>query len=346
MWFLLLACAKPPEAATAPHPQPRVPNPTSTMYVNVERHPTDALVARAWGAPLDESLSGAAGAVAFRVLRAGSTTASDVRWRAILAGYPWPIERAELARTAADEVPADLLAIARTQAGRDLGLVRAREAGVDQWVLLVGARRGSLPAFPREPEVGATLTFPGLTVEATSPSGRFARTVERLVLGEPGEWLVSLADAEGELARFPLYVDRETPKAAPFTGPAAAEAAGDLGEELLNRLDDLDRWYERNAADHEAALDAVARVRLRQLLAGAALPPADGQLAAAGYFGGTAGECRAATVADCLDTMWWSHSGHPALAGEWSAMGYAVTATQTGGVAISVTVASALPPAY
>ncbi len=343
MWFLLLACMKVPDTTELARPQPRVPTPQSMVYVHVDTRPTDVLVARAWPAAVDESLSGAAGAVAFKVLRSGSTSAADVRWRAILAGYPWPIERAELARVAENELPEALLTIAAPYAGKDVGLVRVREAGTDQWVLLVGGRRGDLKAFPREPARGSTLLFPGHAVLATAPSGTLLRADERLTVDEPGEWLVTLSDSEGEVATFPLYVDRPTPQAAPLRGPATAESNGDLNDELLNRLDDLDEWYDRAAPDREAALDGVARVRLREFVARRPLPATGPQLAAVGYFAGAAGECRAATIVDCLDTMWWSHSGHAALAREWAAVGLAVEPTPEG-VAISITVAAALPP--
>jgi hypothetical protein len=344
MWLVLVACVHPTDPA-APPPQPRVPTPQSAMYVHVARRPTDSVVARAWPGQVDESLSGAAGAVAFRLLRSGTTDAADVRWRAVLAGYPWPVERAEVALVGADELPAELLATAAGFADRDVGLVRARESAGDQWVLLVGARRGELPAFPREPAPGTRLLFPGYDVVATAPAGDLRREREALFVDTPGEWLVTLADAAGEVTTFPLYVGRATPQAPPFGGPSAAEDAGDLAEELLNRLDDLDRWYQRDAADRDPALDAVARARLREFVARRPLPPAPGQLAAAGYFGATAGECQAPTVAACLDAMWWSQSGHAALAAEWATVGMATVPTSTG-VALSITVAQGIPPAY
>ena len=162
----------------------------------------------------------------------------------------------------------------------------------------------------------------------------------------PGEWLVSLLDTDGEVAVFPLYVDRSTPQAAPLGGAPQRDAGADAGQQVGAWFGALDGWYDRARADHEAALDAVARVRLRQFLAGEKLPDASGQLAAAGYFEGAAGECQAANVQACLDAMWWSHSGHHALAGEWAAFGVATAPTATGGVAVSLTVAAALPPAF
>lgn len=344
MWLFIVGCAKLPEQDPAEAARPRVPSPTSAMYVHVARPPSDGLVARAWGAPIDESLSGAAGAAAFRVLRSGGTNAAEVRWMAVLAGYPWPIERAELERTAPDTLAESLLTVARSHADLDLGLVRAREASVDQWVLLVGARRGELPAFPREPDTGTTLSFPGLSVQATSPSGRALRGVDALTVDEPGEWLVSLTDAAGEVARFPLYADGETPRTAPVSA-SASEPGADPEDALLAHLDALDRWYGRGPPEHDRALDAVARARLRDLLADRPVPAAEPQLAAAGYFSGTAGECRGATVADCLDAMWWSHSGHAALARPWATVGYAI-APDGAGLAISLTVAASPPPAW
>ncbi len=336
VWFFL-ACAT-TAAGTKRPPQPRVPSLQSPNYVHVETRPRDGVVAKVWPNPVDESLAGAAGAVAIELSERRTVDAQALRWRAILAGYPWVIGEARFATTAFDAAPADLVASATAKLGHDIGLVRARGRESDHWVLLVGERRATLPSIPREPALGQELSLPGLDVAAIAPSGEPVAGVGALVLDHSGEWLVQLRDKIGVVATFPLYVGARTPQTPPFSGALGAEEAGDLDEELLLRMDALDRWYQRPAAERDPALDAAARARLRAFLSGQKLPPAQTQLAAAGFFGGTSGECRARTVVDCLDGIWWSLSGHDALAGNWGTIGLAVQTTSDG-VAVAVAVA-------
>lgn len=338
MLLMFLACVHSPEARKPSVVQPRVPSLQSAVYVHHDAFPTDALVAKVWGQKLDESLSGAAGALAMRLIEDRPLDRADLRWRAVLAGYPWPVAEARTQRVAVDEVPQDLLVAAQAATGRDLGLVRARGHAGDQWVLLIGARRGELPAFAREAHVGSRLILPGYGLLAVPPDGVRREARDALALDQAGEWLIGLYDEQGEVTTFPLYVDRATPQGPPFGGAASGESAGDLDEELLVRLDTLDQWYRRDAAERDSLLDGVARARLRSFVAGQVLADDKAQLAAAGFFEGTTGACRAATVADCLDVMWWSVSGHAALGSSWGSIGMAVTPV-SGGVAIVVATA-------
>ena len=320
MLLMVLACAHVPEVAAPPSAPPRVPSLYSEMYVHHEAVPTDALVAKVWGSKLVEALSGAAGALAIRLAEDRPVGTTELRWRAVLAGYPWRIVELRTQRVAIDEVPEDLLAAARAVSGRDLGLVRARGRGGDQWVLLTGERTGDLPAFSRESSKGQRVAFPGYGWVAVPPSGEVRTGRDELVLDESGEWLVALTGATGEATAFPLYVDRSTPQAPPFTG---AEAVEELEVEVLTRLEGLDGWYRRSASERDTLLDGVARARLRAYAAGEVLPPGEEQLAAAGFRDGSAGACTAATVVECLDAMWWSTSGHAALATNWGSFGLA-----------------------
>ncbi|MSQ01080.1 MAG: hypothetical protein EXR71_04180 [Myxococcales bacterium] len=342
-WLFLLACVTTGSSSGTRPPQPRVPSLQSPNYVHVESRVRDVVVARAWPHLVDESLAGAAGAVAIDLSERRIVDAQALRWRAILAGYPWAIGEARFATAAFDEAPADLVASAAARLGHDIGLVRARGRDGDHWVLLVGERRGTLPSIPREPALGQELSFPDLTVKAVAPDGAPVTAAGALVVDQRGEWLVQLRDDIGLVATFPLYVAGRTPQTPPFYGALGAEEAGDLDEELLLRMDGLDRWYQRAAAERDPALDAVARGRLRAFLSGQTLPPAETQLAAAGFFGGASGECRARTVVDCLDGIWWSLSGHDALAGNWGTIGLAVQTT-SGGVAVAVAVADRAAP--
>lgn len=335
MLLIILACAHPTDVTAPPASPPRVPSLQSVVYVHHESVPTDALVARVWGSTLDEALSGAAGSLAMRLAEDRAVASTDLRWRAVLAGYPWRIVELRTQRVAIDEVPEDLLAQARAARGRDLGLVRARGRGGDQWVLLQGERTGDLPAFSRETTRGQRIAFPAFGWVAVPPSGVVRTGRDELEVDESGEWLVALIGPKGEATAFPLYVDRATPQAPPFAG---GEAVGDAEEEILIRLEALDRWYRRSASDRDTLLDGVARARLRTYAAGEVLPPAEEHLAAAGFRDGTAAACKAATVVDCLDAMWWSTSGHAALATSWASVGMAVQSGE-GSVSLVITAA-------
>ena len=308
-----LACPKGP-AALEPGAPPRLPHPVSPTYVHAAEAARDPLVARAYPGPVDESLSGAASGLALALLASPALDPGELRWKAVLAGYPWPVVSAATARTAVDEVPADLVASATAAAGtHDVGLVRARGTQGDLWVLVLGKRRGEIPPTPREVPPGSELGFPGYAVRAATPGGDVVNSSGGIRVDFAGEWLVELADSEGVVATFPLYVGVRTPAAPPFSGAASAETAGDLDEELLLRLDALDAWYRRPAAERDPMLDGVARARLRDFAANKQLSEAMQQLAAGGFAGGDAGTCRGSTVAACLDAMWWSVDERAAL---------------------------------
>lgn len=333
-----LACPKGP-AALEPGAPPRLPHPVSPTYVHVAEPARDPLVAQAFPGMVDESLSGAASGLALALLASPQLDPGELRWKAVLAGYPWPVVSASTARTAVDAVPAELVASATAAAAtHDVGLVRARGTEGELWVLVLGRRRGEIPPTPREVSPGTSLSFPGHAVRAATPLGDVVAVNGELRVDLAGEWLVELSDAQGIVATFPVYVGVRTPAAPPFSGAASAETAGDLDEELLLRLDALDAWYKRPAAERDPMLDGVARARLRDFAANKALADAPQQLAAGGFAGGDAGTCRGSTVAACLDAMWWSVDERAALTAPFATIGMA--AMNTGG-AVQVVVAGA-----
>lgn len=336
MWFFLLACARPPLAPVTPGAPPRIPSPQSAMYVAISETPRDPIVARAWPHEVDEGLSGAAAAIGMTVSVAGSLPTGELRWRAILAGYIWPIRLASVASVPTEQLPPDMVALAEQHdTTGDIGLVRTRDGEMDTWVLLVGEPGGQLPGFAREISPGATLTFPGFETRVSEPDGDLRAGGTAVKFEQAGEYLIELSKGGIKAGSFPVHAGLRTPLAAPFAGAATAENAGDLDEEVLVRMDALDVWYKRPAAERDPMLDTVARSRLRAWVSGQTMVPATEHLAGAGYLDGFGGVCRAATVADCLDAMWWSVDDRAALSAPMAAVGWAAQPA-AGGVAVVV----------
>lgn len=336
MWFLLLACVRPSLPPVTPGAPPRIPSPLSAMYISISEIPRDPIVARAWPHEVDEGLSGAAAAIGMTVGAAGSLATGDLRWRAILAGYMWPIRVASVATVPTEEVPPDMVALAdQHDATGDIGLVRTRDGEMDTWVLLVGESGGQLPGFAREISPGSGLSFPGFEVRVSEPDGDLLAEAGGAKFVQAGEYLVELSKAGVKAGSFPIYAGSRTPQAAPFAGAASAENGGDLDEEVLVRMDALDIWYKRPAAERDPMLDTIARARLRSWVSGQKLAVVGEHLAGAGYLDGFGGVCRAATVADCLDAMWWSVDDRAALSAPMASVGWAAQAT-TSGVAVVV----------
>ena len=336
MLLLCLACARPNLPPPTPGAPPRIPSPQSSLYVAVSEVPRDPLVANAWPHQVDEGLSGAAAAIGMTVSAAGGLPAGELRWRAILAGYPWPIRLASVASVETEQLPVQLLALAEQhQPTGDVGLVRTRDGEMDRWVLLVGEPGGQLAGFAREVAPGASLSFGGYQVRTSEPDGDLVMSSGAAAFTGVGEYLVELSLNGKKAGSFPIYAGAPTPQAAPFTGTATAENAGDLDEEVLVRMDALDTWYKRRPAERDPMLDTIARSRLREWAAARTLSSATLHLAGAGYLDGFGGFCRGATVADCLDAMWWSVDDRAALAAPMSSVGWAAQPA-AGGVAVVV----------
>lgn len=331
--FLLTGCAAHRPPRVDPDVAPVLPAPRGDVYARGPASPRDPLVASiAAGLPWDEVLSGAAAGVALAVLAGDPADAPHVRWKAIVAGYPYPVVARSVARVAHGEVPAALVEEARSRTGRDvdLGLVRARGQRDDVWVLLVGERRADLAPFPRELRVGEAITpAPGVRWTVADPAGEAWDVDGAFVPDMVGEWLVRVRVDDVPVAVVPLYVGVDTPEAPPLARDGAGSTPEAQARALVNAL--------RASADlsplaQDPALDSVARARLRATLAGQPLPDARGQLAAAGYLDvPVAGaECRAATVAACLDQVWWSVERRAVFYGDLSDVGVAVEADAQG----------------
>lgn len=322
---VLLACAKtgtPPKLAEA---APRLPAPVADIYGHHVTEPSDPLLARAMGSlPWDEVLSGAAAGVALDLADDVAASPYRLRWRAVRAGYPYPITHYASARVAQGAMPDALLAEVRARGaqGGDTGLARARDGEEDIWVYLAGRPRAELGRIAREYAVGEAAELGPGRWKVADPAGGVRETNGRLVLDRAGEWLVQAVDAQGPVATLPLYVGRDTPLEPPIT----ADAAGDTVEARAQAvLAALWGWYGRDAPAFDTGLDSVARARLNLLLAGGPVPAAEEQLRRAGFVDGpvAGADCRAADPVACLDGIWWSPDRRAVLAGDFRALGVA-----------------------
>lgn len=323
MLLFALACAKPvpPPDVSAAAGVPHLPSPRGDLYTRHTDVPSDPLVAQVVGAqPWEEVLSGVAAGVALARAEGHAPDPYQLRWHAVKAGYPYPVGSMLVAVAPQGEVPAGFADAVRQVNGGDLGVARARGKDGDWWVLLQGRPRGQVPVVAREHPVGATIPAGGLVV--SDPLGQIRPAADTLTLDMKGEWLIQARDAAGGFATLPLYVGEETPEEPPVV-PLAPAADDEAGARAL--LDDVWGWYGRAAPAFDPGLDAVARARLRDLLAGRTLPDPARQVGAAGFVGvpAAAATCRAADATACLDGVWWSPERRGVLVGGFEALGVA-----------------------
>lgn len=301
---------------------PRVPSPRGEVYVHATAPPVDPLVAHALaGRAWDEVLSGAAVGVALEALSGAKVDAPLARWRAVVAGYPYPIVAVASEQVEADSLPTRLMEAIPGLEG-DLGLVRVRGLKGDLWVLLLGRRRAELPPIPREIAVGEAVELGvepggergGLSWVVSDPDGGSRSLSGPFVPDRAGEWLLQ-ASSDGEtVSSILIYVDQGTPEGQPLP----------ITDDPRVALAELRAWYGLDPLPEEPLLDGLARARLRAEEAGETVPAVRDQLRAAGFDGvGAAGSCRAATVQECLYALWWDPEDRAVLVGASQGVGLA-----------------------
>ncbi len=306
--------------------------------------PADTLVARVMSgceARWDEALSGAAAGVALAVLGGDAPDDVRVRWSAVRAGYPHAVIGRAVAASAQGAVPDAVRTalVAEGRAGRDVGLVRARGANEDVWVLLVAEPRIDVGVVPRDLTAGTRVPLtPGPSWRAARPGGGVVTLDGAFVPDAPGTWLLQATDAQGPLATLPVFVDVPTPELPPLRSVPAGASMEARVEGALDALRVSEAPLTR-----DPSLASIARARLRALVEqgnGAASPPdVERQLVAAGFDdGGTAGACRAPTLEACLQAMWWSPEDHGALDPSWPLVGTAAS-VEDGRVSVVVVTA-------
>ncbi len=282
--LLILACR---QASVSPPPAsiglevPRLPSPEALVYTMVLSQPRDVAVAMlAHQLPWDESLSGAAGAMAMDAMNGTDPDLWTARWAALRAGFPYPVLTVRLQVCPMGCFAQDLMADLRQelQPGHMLGLARARGGEADYWVGLVGRADIRLAPVSRELPVGGSITLlepdqqapAGAEVILVSPAGELwskALDSKPFSLGEDGEWWVHISAAGRVLAAFPVYVGVDAAASPPF--PASVPVpAGDLyfADPLYLLLDEARDMFDWPRPERDPILQGVARARLESLL--------------------------------------------------------------------------------
>ena len=298
---------------------PHLPAPVADLYVHHVATPVDPLVTTVLeGRPWEEVLSGAASALALTISTRGDVDLSAARWAAVRAGYPFPVLGLDVVHAPHEQRPTLTL-----PSSGDVGLVRARGPDDDIWVVLHGAGGPDLPAVPREARVGDHLALSGPSWRASLPSGEVRALGDGLVFDREGEWLLQAFDAEHVVATLPVYVGVATPEKPPFVGSLSG---ADPETAAFNAVAAVWAWYGRDPPTRDATMDSVARVRLRALAAGGTAESPTLLLRHAGFVEGASGaDCRAQSLRDCLETMWWSPDQRAVFAAGYSSVGVATS---------------------
>ncbi|HND32609.1 MAG TPA: hypothetical protein PLA94_21585 [Myxococcota bacterium] len=322
----LSACTPVHRDPYAPDVVPRMPSPLGQIYTRAAQEPGDPVVKKALRElPWDEVLSGVASGLALDLLQGDEPGAFQIRWRGVLAAWPYPVLGMRTEQTEYDAIPVRLIEEAKRQAslGMDLGLVRGRSGEGDLWVLVWSRRTAELGPIPREPSVGQRVELVGADFTVVDPLGVRKNLGEGAwVPSEPGEWLLEARTPGGQqITRIPIFVGEATP----LLPPIQKQATGEPENAAWALFSTIRTWYQLPLPERDPGLDAVARVRLRSLVAGEKPPPAEGMLRSAGYVDVPVGsaECTATTVADCLDQLWWSTEFRAFYQGDWTAVGLA-----------------------
>lgn len=329
--LLLLGCPKAvetgPPAGLGP---PVLPAPEGRVYTRGQGQPRDELVRWAVSPPppakgveaptplpYDEVLSGAAAGAGIAWEELGGLDYPAVRWAAMRAGWPYPIQSWSFDISPQETPNQAWLGQVRAQVkpGQLVGLARVRNPQGEVWVALFSTPTAPLPAFEREHAVGDLLTLPppngaAWSLRAASPSRRLVEGAS-IALTEPGEWVLDIVGPTGQLySRLPLYVGESTPEDGPMNELGKPpEDEGAALREALALVNELRSLVDAPKVSTEAMLAAVARKEVARRAAGGAAPTdSEERLRAAGFPDGPVGEisCRAQTVSECLDGIYWS----------------------------------------
>jgi hypothetical protein len=156
--------------------------------------------------------------------------------------------------------------------------------------------RGQVVRLPQRPETRYRVSDGlGQLVEGTLDEAR------DLALNTPGEWIVQIYDDGGDLARFPLYVDRETPRVSVLPAGGGAVANGIQAQERAFQLYKTARaHYETPAPTTDPLLQAAAERAL-------STPTDDAQALALGLSGADeialGARVSGSDVEDCIDRL-------------------------------------------
>lgn len=317
---------------------PRLPTPSAATYARVASKPPDPGVeqvmgSRAW----DASLGGAAAGLALSIIHQNALlTPPEVREAAWRAGWPYPVRSVHTVGTSngAPVPPKVREQLATLPEGVDVGLVRARGARQDLWVMLTSEARRDIGVFPRQIGVGNKITLPampGVEFAVSDPLGKLY--TGNLAVGwsveaaADGEWLVELVDTTGVVARFPIYVGMIPPSLSILSAGDVAgndKVAAAQVEEVLTKVREV---YGLKPPQVDTLLqNAVSWVRAEPDVT------ADAVGARVGFEPGHIWryKCNEATVEVCLDAMVWDPRARPFLLSNNLLMGIGAAIVQEG----------------
>lgn len=352
MLLFLLSCAKPTEVTPppkAPDETPVLPAPEAPLYAAVRAEPADPLVARVIGGDdWDESLSGAAGAMA---MQGEEPDLRMARWAAYRAGYPHPVVIAVVGDVPAGQEPLGFVQQVREamRPGDDLGLARARVRNEDWWVALVGRPSARLEPFPREVEAGGAIDIVAnqpvsWTVVAPTGELRSGNAPAAITLDHEGEWWLEVRRPDGALvASIPVYAQMSIPPeplvlpGQPVAGPAEAQ------QRLMSLFNDVRQAFDVTEVRPDATLQTLAEWPLEQLASGNWLrASAEKRLHAAGFVGGPVGQlvCSDDSVEECVAGWLSDPQDRARLLEPGFRVGGAAAQVSTDGVAVVLNLAS------
>ena len=317
--FLLLACLPKPDP---PRAVPILPATSAPLYTRAPGTSPDLAVAGlAADLPWDETLSGAAGALALAHSKNPRLEGHEVQWAAYRSGWPHPLLSFGIEQVAEGEMPSHLLKGLKLSKTSHIGLARARNGSIDTWVLLVGEVLLDLAPFARQHAVGdellirwpAEVVWTHIRVRAASPSGQvlLGPTIR---MEEPGEWVVEVQQVVGDravdLARAPIYVGVTEPRDAPLelARPLTTGGAKEIQRLATDGLDALRHLVEAPSLSPEPMLETSARKALSEWMSGEGISDPVARMAGLGYGDSPVAElwCHAVSINACLDDLYWS----------------------------------------
>ncbi|MED5373679.1 MAG: hypothetical protein VX899_21860 [Myxococcota bacterium] len=326
--ILFLACPKPvaETGPPTPGPSPILPAPYAPVYTAAPGVAADPLVN--WVAQshrYDETLSGAAGALALMVPSTGELDGAAVHWALIQSGWPYGTAKAQVFPAKRDQIPAEVsAAIQKVPKSTPIGLARARQGDQETWVLLEASVTAEVRPFLREVGLGDSLTlrptasgWSALEQRALPPQGP-ARTGS-VQYDAPGEWLVELwgtkDGARQRLVQVPVYVGEVTPEDGPFLNVDASKPEGDLAIRAAERgIAELRGVLDAPPLEMDPVLLSLAGRHSKQLAMGEADAQAILQTTSeAGLTDAALMVCTGETVQGCLDHLFWSVSDREVL---------------------------------
>jgi hypothetical protein len=317
--FLFLSCLPKTEP---PNAVPVLPATSAPLYTRAPGTSPDPVVAAlAADLPWDETLSGAAGALALSHSKHPLLEGHEVQWAAYRAGWPHPLLSFGIEQVDEGELPTRLLTGLKLSKTSHIGLARARNGRIDTWVLLVGEVLVDLAPFARHHAVGdalsikwpADVVWTHIRVRAASPSGQ-------VLLGptfrmeEPGEWVVEVQQVVGDrtvdLARAPIYVGVLEPSDAPLELDRSLTTGGakEIQRLATDGLDALRHLVEAPSLTPEPMLETSARKALSEWINGEGISDPVARMAGLGYGDSPVAElrCHAVSINACLDDLYWS----------------------------------------